>query len=151
MRQKPIEGAQRCRGPCKRVLPLSAYHLDSYALNGRQSYCPECKAAATTEAYWQRTYGVTGALAGRCLALQGDVCPVCGLALGLREAVVDHDHETHEVRGLLHRTCNTRAPFGPDGAARWYAYHREPPMRAAAGGPLYLPALVGGQLSLGAP
>lgn len=40
------------------------------------------------------------------LAAQDGVCAICGQACELSEAVVDHDHKTGVIRGVLHRGCN---------------------------------------------
>lgn len=40
------------------------------------------------------------------LERQGNLCPICGLEVGLRDCL-DHDHETGLARGVLHRQCNT--------------------------------------------
>jgi hypothetical protein len=37
---------------------------------------------------------------------QGGRCALCGEVCTLPEAVVDHEHSTGEVRGVLHRGCN---------------------------------------------
>lgn len=45
----------------------------------------------------------------KTLREQGGTCPLCLLPIDLsipREGVVDHDHETGECRGILHRSCN---------------------------------------------
>lgn len=54
----------------------------------------------------ERRYGLKHEDAVRLLDAQGGRCPVCGLALMDSEAHVDHDHDTGEVRGLLHSRCN---------------------------------------------
>lgn len=44
------------------------------------------------------------------LEKQGGICPLCAQPVDLsipRQAVVDHDHETGEVRGVLCRSCNS--------------------------------------------
>ena len=41
--------------------------------------------------------------------VQGGMCPLCKQPINVRSAtdmVVDHDHETGEIRGVLHRSCN---------------------------------------------
>ena len=37
---------------------------------------------------------------------QNGICPICEQPLDLMMTVVDHDHDTHLIRGLLHRACN---------------------------------------------
>lgn len=39
------------------------------------------------------------------LRAQNDLCPICGELIN-GDAVLDHDHRTGHVRGVLHRSCN---------------------------------------------
>jgi recombination endonuclease VII len=48
---------------------------------------------------------------------QGGVCAICGLATKER-LVVDHDHDTDKVRGLLCRSCNVALGFMRDDIVR---------------------------------
>lgn len=58
---------------------------------------------------------------------QGGLCPVCGLPISLQvmgaksDYVVDHSHETGEVRGILHRSCNSGLGKMDNGIGRWIA------------------------------
>lgn len=55
---------------------------------------------------------------------QGGVCAICGEPIDLnipREGVVDHDHNTGEVRGVLHRSCNGAEGKVANAAGRWGA------------------------------
>ncbi len=137
---------KRCAGGCGRMLPLEAYNLDSYAADGRQSYCPVCKARWTRAAAWERKYGLTVQMAAKTLEVQGGNCPICGLRLDPNAAVVDHDHDDEEVLGLLHGPCNSSPPTKLTREA-WARYHENPPVRQANGGkPLYRPGTREGQL-----
>ena len=40
------------------------------------------------------------------LEKQGGECALCHLPLSTKEAVLDHDHKTGIIRGVLHRGCN---------------------------------------------
>lgn len=78
----------------------------------------------------RRRYGITLAEYERRLAEQGDRCAICrtddpapGMAERYRTFVVDHDHESGDVRGLLCRKCNSALGLLADDPAR---------MRAAA-------------------
>ena len=114
----PLPARKRCAGRCARVLPLELYNFDNQAGDGRQSYCPECKASSTREAYLLKTYGITPRLAQECMAIQGNRCPLCGNSLDfgtqpkpMRKwtCVPDHNHDTTgEVYGFVHSVCNTR-------------------------------------------
>ncbi len=76
--------------------------------------------------YRLRQYGLTIEDYEGLFDAQGGVCAICltppfeGKAL-----VVDHDHETGAVRGLLHHTCNTAIGLlddSPEIVARAAAY-----------------------------
>lgn len=63
-------------------------------------------------------------LALRLYAEQGHVCGLCGLPIDLTEKggmVVDHDHDTGQVRGALHRSCNSGEGRVANAAGRWGA------------------------------
>ena len=58
------------------------------------------------------------------LAKQGGCCPICKKPIDLsvpREGVVDHDHETGEIRGVLHRSCNSAEGKVVKAAGSWGA------------------------------
>lgn len=58
------------------------------------------------------------------LKAQGGLCPLCKLPIDhtiKREAVLDHDHETGECRGVLHRSCNGAEGKIANAAGRWGA------------------------------
>lgn len=58
------------------------------------------------------------------LHAQGGLCPLCGERIDYslpREAVCDHDHNTGEVRGILHRSCNAALGKVDNAAGRWGA------------------------------
>lgn len=81
-----------------------------------------------------RKYGMKPADFDALMSEQDGRCPVCmgrfdlgsNAALAPRAPVIDHDHETGRVRGLLHRRCNialeTLLELVPDDVLRARAY-----------------------------
>lgn len=62
--------------------------------------------------------------AHRLLKEQEGLCPLCNKAIDLSikgEGVIDHDHDTGRIRGLLHRSCNAAEGKISNAAARWGA------------------------------
>lgn len=56
--------------------------------------------------------------------VQGGTCPLCKMPIDLTkkgEGVIDHDHDTGEIRGVLHRSCNSAEGKISNAAARWGA------------------------------
>ena len=65
---------------------------------------------------------------------QNNLCPLCGQFIDLRikgEGVIDHDHKSGEVRGVLHRSCNAAEGKISNAAARWGAKQSSPEAVAA--------------------
>ena len=61
------------------------------------------------------------------LQKQNYLCPLCGKPIDIQvngaksDYVVDHDHESGEVRGILHRSCNSGEGRVANGIGRWIA------------------------------
>lgn len=56
--------------------------------------------------------------------VQGGLCPLCGKPIDITikgEGVTDHDHDTGQIRGILHRSCNAAEGKISNAAARWGA------------------------------
>lgn len=61
------------------------------------------------ETYLKKKYSIGLRRWYQILRRQGGVCPVCSREFSsARKPVVDHDHKTGKVRGLLCRNCNHR-------------------------------------------
>lgn len=59
-------------------------------------------------AQYQRSYGLSLEDLDRMKQEQGGNCKVCQKPFDNIRMVVDHDHATNQVRGLLCQNCNTR-------------------------------------------
>lgn len=56
------------------------------------------------------------------LAEQDGKCLLCGNPIDLSitgEGVVDHNHDTGEIRGILHRSCNSAEGKAANAIGRW--------------------------------
>lgn len=78
-----------------------------------QLYCSSrCKEQAYDDAYYRRTYGESYETVSALREEQGDRCYICGGEGFLmrdhhrQRLVVDHDHDTGQVRKLLCHNCN---------------------------------------------
>ncbi|MDQ2690360.1 MAG: endonuclease VII domain-containing protein, partial [Chloroflexota bacterium] len=68
--------------------------------------CRACASAAQHGAMIERTYGLGRDEYDVLLELQGGRCAVCRTRPKSKRLVVDHDHKTGAVRGLLCARCN---------------------------------------------
>lgn len=94
---------KKCRHCGKEFLPKAPSEL----------YCSDfCKDYAETERYYKRVYHISLKEHLDMAERQNFVCAICGkpnFAMGERHTgclVVDHDHKTGKVRGLLCHNCN---------------------------------------------
>jgi Recombination endonuclease VII len=123
-----VEGAsprpcEVCRAPHRRRSPVCS---DQCAATGRR----------------YRRYGITAAEYRMLTARQDGRCAICCRQPRTRQLVIDHDHKTGLVRGLLCHRCNHEllraAHESADilrGAAR---YLDEPPAPRVLGGPRFV-------------
>lgn len=63
-------------------------------------------------------YGLTELQCERIIERQGGVCPVCKFPVTEGKRVVDHNHSTGKVRGILHHKCNMGIGFFGDSVER---------------------------------
>lgn len=73
--------------------------------SGRQMFCVGCVPNSTFSVRIKK-YGVGKREFDVMLIDQRGTCAICGDALAADAAMVDHDHATMHVRGLLCRRCN---------------------------------------------
>lgn len=98
---RPPVKRKRCPG-CAATLPAEAFARNRSNASGLASRCRTCtyldRAAAR--------YGLDVEGLHLLQAQQGGRCGICRSTGGGRRLVVDHDHDTGEVRGLLCHSCN---------------------------------------------
>lgn len=109
---------------CEVFIPLDQFGSSKGRINAR---CKRCCVEASTEwakanpekrtqtmlRHTLKTYGLTIDSYNDLLESQGGGCAICGAKESTRgngktsRLVVDHNHDTGEVRGLLCHLCNT--------------------------------------------
>lgn len=98
--------AKKIKKKCKRCekrKPLSAFATERRNSDGRHSYCRECQSASRTRHLLRTKYDLTPEELEEMKAAQAYRCAVCARK---RKLVIDHNHETGLVRGLLCTQCN---------------------------------------------
>lgn len=91
--RKAGHGTTHCE-ICNSIVPLK-----------RLNYCSDACASVSVKDRWLKNkFGITRSFYRNLLEVQGGGCAICG---DTRDLVVDHDHKTGEVRGVLCRSCNS--------------------------------------------
>jgi hypothetical protein len=143
---------------CGQRKPLAAFHKSPVCLYGVESYCKACKAEKRrtyNTLYPQRVrdsdlkgmYGITVEEYQQMLAQQDGLCAICGVGSedGAEPLVVDHNHTTGSVRGLLCALCNALVGYAREdiailARAAAYLYEEQHPEQrgeAIGGLPVY--------------
>lgn len=153
-------------GVCHEVKPFSHFGVNRQRKDGLQAECRPCRRAASRARYaadkaaqgegqrWRSVKSLYGLTRDGWMALfdaQNGQCAICPRMLiipqgGRRDkdrTVIDHDHETGQVRGLLCGHCNLGIGYLADhpdrlrAAADYLEQHRqrqEPPQAPARPG-----------------
>lgn len=90
---------------CKQEKPLNAAHfpLHNKTKSGYDSWCRVCRASYRNDNCRGKHRAVISDEALKDLKLSVSQCVICGAE---EKLVVDHDHITGQVRGLLCNHCN---------------------------------------------
>lgn len=112
--------AKHCKR-CSTTKPLSEFFKERKRADGYTYLCKVCSMGNTKkwvgenrdrrkDYYLRKSYGIDLAKYQEMLADQGGVCAICGTDDPKGKSgtwfVVDHDHASGEVRGLLCNRCN---------------------------------------------
>lgn len=145
LREQENEDEKVC-GACLTIKPLSAFHKckRGSTRKGHHSICKQCVSEKSKaerihnpqvaqRRNLKRNYGLTVKQYDEMLKGQGGCCDICGTDIPghMGRFVVDHNHETGQVRALLCNQCNTALGFFKDNpetlrtAAEYLEKHNE--------------------------
>lgn len=110
---------------CGETKPLEMFNKHSKCRLGRHSKCKVCRAKSNHDLYMNsptyrasknlsdkelraydrfRNYRITDEQYEQLFQSQNGCCAICGEE---KRLVIDHDHDTRRIRGLLCQRCNT--------------------------------------------
>lgn len=104
--QKSLEG--KICDKCGKIYKAKN-HRQRYcgSLNGKNGCCWEQRKERNLDSWYKNEYGISFEDFKVLSTKQGDVCNICGKKeLERRQLLVDHDHKTGKIRGLLCGKCN---------------------------------------------
>ena len=102
---KPVETETKECSDCGCVKQLSQFYVTTHFVDGRASKCVSC----TMRHKRRKFYGLNEDAFERMWGQQDGCCAICSVTLrpfGKDGCVIDHDHKTGRVRGLLCSPCN---------------------------------------------
>lgn len=108
-RRGGVKGATFVGGPCKSCGGTLRYTAQRRCVACDKSRSKRRKRSKLLQKCYQlrRLYGITLEQKEDLLAMQGGGCALCSKLIAGYDAVVDHDHATGRVRGILCRSHNT--------------------------------------------
>ena len=92
--------ASRVCKECKEEKTAEHFHKTKQTKSGLYPYCKPCRHVYDKYNKIKRNYGLSK---DEYESMQTTHCPICGSEAPL---VVDHDHSTLKVRGLICNPCN---------------------------------------------
>lgn len=107
------DDTKQCR-KCLRTLPVTNFRFTNISENKRHNICRACR-----QIHRQVTRNANREEYETLLEKQNHVCAICGITaeeIG-KKLVIDHNHETLKIRGLLCWRCNSGLGFFKDNQA----------------------------------
>lgn len=99
---------------CERVKLSTDFHKDHRRQNGRRDECKQCRNLH------RRIIHKAQGSREQILEAQDNACGICGVSNEDTETkfVMDHNHNTHLIRGILCSNCNVGLGYFKDQPAR---------------------------------
>ena len=94
----------RCRPPKKQQVEIRKARREERTIITSQSKRTPTKDRNKLNRYYQLTYGITIDDFDKRVVTQDGRCAICG---AIADLVIDHDHKTGDIRGLLCLPCNS--------------------------------------------
>ena len=99
---RAVDNAKTCSSCKRNYSPANeAFNRNRRTIDGLQQICKPCKSQMNRN--WK--HGLDSGEIDRMLVAQRGVCAICSKKP--TDLVLDHDHATGKVRGLLCRLCNS--------------------------------------------
>lgn len=95
-----------CPGCERGDLDEKDFYKDSRNRNGRKSCCKKCYNERRNATRREQLYGISEEEVEALYKQQRRACLVCGEAIEIKKAHLDHSHTTKKVRSLLCSACN---------------------------------------------
>ena len=89
---------------CNLTLDLNMFVNSKLGKHGKAGQCKSCRNKKNQEYRNKNFYGITEPEYQQLLADSNNICRLCGNSGSL---VVDHNHDTGKVRGMICRQCNS--------------------------------------------
>jgi hypothetical protein len=101
------EGSNICH-VCEEIKPLSAFYKSNHVNTGYINTCKNCKKLNDKNNKLKYSYGIDLDKYNELLQQQNGRCAICKIEFTTHkfQIVVDHNHSTNQVKGLLCHTCN---------------------------------------------
>lgn len=106
-RKKTPEGTRYC-SKCDLILAIEAFGWANIEKGKRRSICDNCR---KHQRWLHRRFKQE---AEQLRIKQGNRCAICKVDASVSPLYVDHDHQTHELRGLLCHDCNSGIAYFDD-------------------------------------
>ena len=114
MTSKKTESEEQYCRRCGITKPLDQFNVDNRTTNGRYVLCSECRNTHRRIIYKAKKNK------DAILQSQNNTCIICGITpeQSQKEFVIDHNHQTYEIRGVLCNNCNVGLGYFKDDPGR---------------------------------
>lgn len=108
IREKLLKEGKNICHVCGYTKSLKGFYKSNHVKTGYLNTCIECKKIYDKNSKLKYCYGINLDDYNKLLEIQNNRCAVCKIHFNTHkfQIVVDHNHTTNQIRGLLCHTCN---------------------------------------------